>query len=358
VHVRVQCARSVWRVDVADGFVDAVLASPLGVSWLAVLEARSSNDRGWSSTSPVADPSSVSAAVDRVGEMSFGSLVAAAVFAGVVESGPWMGDAPAKIAAAYREADRRVPIVEAVAERFGDRLHAPLDPDRQQWFSDGSPWLESSAPRFGSLGEVYGAGEFPIAGLWTATDPPPEATVEMVGAWEYETGPISRWKLPVRPAARVFEIHRPTDWARLTTAHPRPADPHPGWELPGVNQHHNEIAPLLDCAGQRAARGSVRRHLVPDWLSVSNRYDGIHLSWAGFITSEGCVVDLGDGDVTMLRYWFSERTLWLADVFGEPTSAPDPEINLAGDRRPPFPPRITISHDLIARLLGRGSTAG
>ena len=346
-----------WFVDVSDDFVDAVLASPLGVSWLAVLEAGGSGDRGWSSTSPVADPSSVSAAVDRVGQMSFGSLVEAAVFAGVFESGPWMGDAPEKIAAAYRQADRRAPIVEAVVERFGDRLHAPLDRDLQQWFSDGSPWLESIAPLFGPLDEVYGAGEFPIAGLWTSTNPPPEAIAEMVGAWEIETGPVSRWTLPVRPTARVLEIHRPSDWAKLTTAHPRHADPHPGWELPGVNQHLSEIAPLLDGAPQRAAHDSVRRHLVPDWRAVSDRYDGIHLSWAGFITSEGCVVDLDDGDVTMLRYWFSERTLWLADAFGEPTSAPDPGINFAtGNHWPPRPPRIAVDADLIGRLLGRHAT--
>lgn len=343
-------------MEAEDGFVDAVLASPLGVSWLAVLEAGGSGDRGWAATSQVADQFSVSAAVDRVGDMPFGSLVEAAVFAGVFESGPWMGDAPDKIAAAYRQADRRAPIVEAVVERFGDRLHAPMERDLQQWFSDCSPWLESIAPLFGSLDEVYGAGEFPIAGLWTATDPPREAMVEMVGAWEIETGPVSRWTLPVRPTARVLEIHRPSDWAQLTTAQPRLAEPHPGWELPGVNQRVDEIAPLLDGAPQRAARDSVRRHLVPDWRSVSDRYDGIHLSWAGFITSEGCVIDLDDGDVTMLRYWFSERTLWLADVFGEPTSAPDPGINFAtGNHWPPRPPRVTVGADLIERLLGRRS---
>ena len=96
---------------VIDGFVDAVMASPLGVSWLAVLEAGLLGSGGRSPTSPVSDPSSVSAAADRVGKMSFGSLVNAAVFAGLVESGPWMGDAPAKITAAYQQAERRAPIV-------------------------------------------------------------------------------------------------------------------------------------------------------------------------------------------------------------------------------------------------------
>jgi hypothetical protein len=332
------------------------MGSPLGVSWLAVLEAGGSGDEGRPATSPTADRAAVSAAVDLVGETSFGKLVESAVFAAVFESGPWIGDAPAKIAAAYAQAERRAPIAEAVSERFGAELHAPIDHDAQQWFADGSPGLESLAPSFDRLDDVYGAGEFPIAGLWTATDPPAEALVEMVGAWEYETGPITRWWLPARPEARVFEIHRPADWARLVTAHPRAAEPHPGWELPGVNQHVTDIAPLLASAQRRAARASVRRHVVPDWQSVANRYDGVHLSWAGFITSEGYIVDLesGDGDVTMLRYWFSERTLWLADAFGEPRVAPDPQINFAtGNHWPPLAPRIPITRDLIVRLLGR-----
>lgn len=341
-------------MKVADGLVEAVLASPLGVSWLAVLEAGLPDDEGWPSTSPVADPSSIAATVDRIGEMSFGSLMRAAVFASVMESGPWMPDAPAKISSAYRQAERRAPIAEAVAARFGEQLHAPLDPDMQQWFSDGSPGIETIAPLFRNFDDVYGAGEFPWAGLWTATDPPPEAIPEMVGAWEQETGPITRWWMPVRPEARVFEIHRPQDWARLVTSHPRPALPHPGWELPGINQHYAEISPLLAPPEQRATRVSVRHHVVPDWQAVAGQYDGIHLSWAGFITSEGCIVELGDGDVTMLRYWFSERTAWLADVFGQPSSAPDPHINLAtGNHWPPLPPRTTINRDLIVRLLGR-----
>lgn len=341
-------------MNVGDGFVDAVLASPLGVSWLAVLEAGSFGDQGWAVTSPRSDPAAVSAAVDLIREMSFGTLINAAVYAAVVESGPWMADAPAKIAAAYQQAEQRAPIAEAVAGRFGDELGAPLDRTAQQWWTDGSPWIESLAPLFGRFGDVYGAGEFTTAGLWTATGPPPEALLQMVGAWEYETGPITRWWLPVRPEARVFEIHRPADWARLVTTHPRQAAPHPGWELPGVNQHHHQISPLLAVTEQRAARASVGRHVVPDWQSVAGHYDGIHLSWAGFITAEGCIVDLGGGDVTMVRYWFSERTLWLADAFGEPRQAPDPQINLStGNHRPPLPPRSTINREFILRLLGR-----
>ncbi len=60
------------------------------------------------------------------------------------------------------------------------------------------------------------------------------------------------------------------------------------------------------------------RHVLPDWDAVASEYDGVRLSWAGFITTEGFVSDLGDHGATMLRYWSSERTLWLRDVFGEP----------------------------------------
>jgi len=40
------------------------------------------------------------------------------------------------------------------------------------------------------------------------------------------------------------------------------------------------------------------------------------------MTTEGYLSDLPDGSVTMLRYRFSERTLWLADVFGDPVPGP------------------------------------
>jgi len=333
--------------------VDTVLASPLGVSWLAVLEAGPTGDEGWRRPSPTSRPASVAAAVRLIGETSFGTLTDAAVYAAVMEAGPWNGDAPTRIAAAYRQAERRTPIAEAIVERFADELKTPLDRTAQQWWTDGNPGIESLGPLFRRFDHVYGAGEFTWAGLRTATDPPPEVLLQMVAAWEIETGPVSRWWLPVRPEARVFEIHHPEDWARLVTTYPYPARPHPGWELPGVGQHPHLIAPLLTVAEQRAARPSVNRHLVPDWRSVAHDYDGIHLSWAGFITAEGCIVDLGHGDVTMLRYWFSERTLWLADTFGEPRPAPDPQINFAAEHSPASPPRTTITREFILGLLGR-----
>ena len=69
---------------------------------------------------------------------------------------------------------------------------------------------------------------------------------------------------------------------------------------------------------------------MPDWAAVAAEFDGVHLSWAGFLSAEGYVSDLDGDDVTMLRYWFSERTLWLRDVFGEPIPLEAPNSDSAG----------------------------
>jgi hypothetical protein len=335
------------------GFVDALVASPLGVTLMAVLEAGHDRDAGWTSSSTRTSPAGVAAAVDAVESMRFGVFVDAALYAAVVHAGPWIGDAPDTVANAYRHAEARAPIAEAIAGRVGDIVHAPVDLDGQQWWMVGSAWLESRAPLFRQFDLVYGAGQFTIDGLWTVSDPPEEAYEGLAGSWEYETGPVRRVSLPVRSTARVFEIDRPEDWARLVSEHPREGAPHPEWELPGVNQRVGTLSSLLSVPNQRAARASIGRHLVPDWRSVAERYDGVHLSWAGFITSEGCITDVGGDSVTMLRYWFSERTLWLADVFGEPGLLPDPAVDLSHRNREGSPPTVKGVRETLDHLLGR-----
>ena len=100
--------------------------------------------------------------------------------------------------------------------------------------------------------------------------------------------------------------------------------------------HSEELSTLLAVLGQRAARTSIRRHLVPDWRAVAERCEGVHLSWAGFITTEGCITDLGHGDIALLRYWFSERRT------ASPTSSVSrslPPTPCCTIKRPPGLPR-------------------
>jgi len=298
--------------------------------------------------------------------MSFGELVDLAVFSAVNDIGPWVPGAPLTAAMAYRDARARAPVAVAIDRRFGAALHSRIDTNAQQWWTTNGSWSHKLAPLFRDFERVYGAGQFTWAGLWTVSDPPEIAHALLVDAWEMYDGPISRWSLSVRPGSRVFEINRPDDWLRLVTGHPRQAASHlEHWELPGRNQDRASLSALMGTGGQRAARTAIRSHLVPDWRSVAEHYDAVHLTWAGLITAEGCISDLGDGDVAMLRYWFSERTLWLRDVFAEPEPVPPPFLpdeTIAETR--PSPPDVGDAEKRrerdrvgLDRLLGRRSVA-
>lgn len=339
------------------GLVDALLAAPAGVVLLAALEREPSPDVSLLPLTAGSDPAAVRRAAAWVAGAPTAAVLAAAVEAAEMLAGPWSPAAPGNLAAAFRSAAARRPIAEALVAAHGAALGAPFDPGAQE------VWLTGRAvghgPRFADLGDVYGSGEFPWAGLWTVTDPPPAAHDGLASAWELFDGPVSRWRLPVRPGARVWTADGPDDWADLVRAYPRPAVRlHGGWELPGLNQRPADLAALLAVPGQTAARDVVAAHLLPDWAAVAADHDGVHLSWAGFLTAEGRVVDLGDGAVTMLRYWASERTLWLADVFGEPRPRPAPRLSgrvsgLLGADPGRDPAREAADRAELARLLGR-----
>lgn len=208
---------------------------------------------------------------------------------------PWSPTGPEDLAHAYRLAGKRRPIALAVAEHFVSQLAGPLDLSAQQWWH-GNHAKEGyfAEPRSTDFSHVYGSGQFLWAGLWTASDPPGEAHDVLVSAWELFPGPSSRWRLPVHPETRVWEVDHPADWARLVESYPKAAVvPHPSWELPGPNRHLGDVAGLLGVPAQRAARTSVGRQLVPDWEAVAKDYDGVHLSWAGSITTEGSPGSVG-----------------------------------------------------------------
>jgi hypothetical protein len=278
---------------------DALLAAPVGVCLIADLEE----------------------AGRSVGSMSFGDLATAGVWAGYMSSGPWMPDAPETVARAYLGAPDRTAVADAIADRFGAELEAPADLERQElWFT--GPWEDDRPPGpvFGDLDAAYDAGEFPLAGLFTANGPPAEAHNDLAGAWELDFDPLTRWRLPVVGSPRVLDLHRPQDWVGLVERHPKGAGEHGSWSLPGQSHRRGYVdaRALEEASGGRACRAEVAAHLVPDWASVAGEWDAIHLSWAGFLTSEALVSDVARGGVAMLRFWLGERVLWLRDCFGEP----------------------------------------
>jgi hypothetical protein len=302
---------------------DSLIEAPVGVTLLARLEG---DARGlvFHDGLESCDESGVGAAAEGVRRTSFGTLVSLAVGEASMRAGPWSPYSARALTFAYRFSRRRRPIAEAMEEHFGAQLEAPFSPGSQQWWAGPG---ERAAPTFGDFSKVYGNGAFPWNGLWTVTDPPVEVHDDLVGAWELDDPGTSRWHLPVEREARVWTIDRPLDWVQLVEAYPKVATrPHDGWELPGPNQHRRQLAGLGTEPGQRAVRTRIDRQVLPDWDGVAADYDGVHLSWAGFVTSEGYVSDLPSGGVTMLRYWGSERTVWLRDVFGEPAFLDAPSL--------------------------------
>ncbi len=334
----------------------ALLAAPAGVALLQSLEVECRPDVYWWESPDDSRPAAVEAAVDLVGEMTFGRLAQRAVAAADRIAGPWMPSAPTDLSNAYRLASAHRPIADAIVERFADRLRAPFDGEAQEWWSTAPRDVTGAwEVRPWDHDEVYCCGEFSFGGLFTVTRPADELHLELIEMWELYPRPIGRWALPLRMDARVHEIHGVDDWIHLVEAYPRrPVVGHSGWELPGPNQHLAEIAGIELASGGRAARNGVTI-AMPDWERVATDFDGVHLSWMGMLATEGHVTEvpaLGAGTATMLRYWRSERTLWLRDVFGEPEPLPAPFV-LDDEDDPDDPMAIDVRHDPDRRAADR-----
>jgi hypothetical protein len=121
----------------------------------------------------------------------------------------------------------------------------------------------------------------PREALYTSTTVGPLPGTWLCYAWEgLKSPPFAIWHVPVRPEARIYEIHRPDDWTALSRRYPA--------EVDGL--------------------------AVPDWLAVADDYDAVHLSMAGFLTATRS---------TTLRHWDSESTLWFRAKFSQPSRLPD-----------------------------------
>lgn len=292
--------------------------------------------------------------------MTWGQLLRVALWAAEHIVGPWSGGAVTSLAHAYGLAGSRQPIAEAICRRFSADLEGAIDLDAQEhWNNDVyDPLQERLWPCFRDFTKVYGNGEFPWAGFRTTTSPPTDIHDSLVSSWEMHLSPITRWHLPIRSDVRVWSVDRPSDWVRLVEAYPKVASrDHGSWELPGVIQSLSDSGVLMAIKEQHAMRTVIEGHVLPDWSAVAQDFDGVHLSWAGFLTSEGYVADLPSGGVTTLRYWHSDRTFWFRDVFGQPEPLPAPDLSEAsGEKGLPTTgddPRTEEGRRQVLRMLGR-----
>jgi hypothetical protein len=335
-------------------FVNSLMVAPVGVALLAFLEAQERDDVPPLSLPLDSEPRAVERALSSLYSVSYGHFLDQVLRAAYL-AGPWTGGIEDWLASAYEQAALRRPLANAIAGRFRAILHAPLSLERQEfWLVTGGKYQ----PAFGDYSAVYGNGEFTWASVPTVTDPPPEIHDSLTSAWDFTSASVSRWRLPVRSEARIWRIDSPSDWVSLVTSYPKIATRlHDGWELPGPNQPLSKLQRLLAAPDQRAVRSSIGQHVLPDWATLATDYDAVHLSWAGFLTTEGYISDVPGGSVTMLRYWGSERTEWLRDVFNEPTPLPAPALTRSPGNHPVDVTRNSQRREqdrvILASVLGR-----
>lgn len=57
-----------------------------------------------------------------------------------------------------------------------------------------------------------------------------------------------------------------------------------------------------------------QRWALPDWAAVSRRYDGVHLSIAGYLATATKAIHLDEKTASVLAGWGPDVTFWFAPV--------------------------------------------
>lgn len=116
--------------------------------------------------------------------------------------------------------------------------------------------------------------------------------------WVEDSAGIDKCKaqrLEIDPRVKIFEVHGPGDWAYLCQ--------HYGVEI--TAQNYNVWF------GTTGRRG---RWVIPDWFKVSQDFDGVHLSVAGYLTTAGLTVTVDQERSSLIAGWDPDVTYWLTDL--------------------------------------------
>jgi hypothetical protein len=102
------------------------------------------------------------------------------------------------------------------------------------------------------------------------------------------------WPVQAPPNVRIYEVTNAQDWAELGCRYPldvRKSRRHDWWRVTGW-------------AGS---------WLIPDFPAVASDYDAVHLAAAGYLTTAGWPVPVGEAR-TVLAGWNPDETYRLADL--------------------------------------------
>jgi hypothetical protein len=60
--------------------------------------------------------------------------------------------------------------------------------------------------------------------------------------------------------------------------------------------------------------GRAGRWVVPDWLRVAERYDGVHLTVRGYLAAAGTTIAVDEDTASVIAGWAPDETHWLTDT--------------------------------------------
>ncbi len=114
-------------------------------------------------------------------------------------------------------------------------------------------------------------------------------------------------RLEIAQSKPVFEISEPDDWANLCQRYPL--------DVSGT---------MRGCWCETTGRDG--QWVQPDWLSVAQDYDGVHLSLGAYLSGAGEVIPVGPTVATVVAGWNPDETFWFTDAVKPVGAAEDWEV--------------------------------
>ncbi|TNU73362.1 hypothetical protein FH969_11850 [Miniimonas arenae] len=203
-----------------------------------------------------------------------------------------------------------------------------LDAWAQAWHAAtaGAPSVSEDA-----LAELARSNE---SGAWWSTptgpfmcageEPPPHPTAAP------RTTPSSRWGEHLLGASELAWIEDSFSWREATLVPVTPRRTPRVFEVTGPDAWAELVRRFpLDVTLARAPdwyrhTGRIGRWAVPDWRAARQEYDAVHVTMAGYLTTVGLAVEVGDRDgdggdgvASVLAGWAPDLCVWLTDVLEE-----------------------------------------
>jgi hypothetical protein len=192
---------------------------------------------------------------------------------------------------------------------------APTDTQCAVQWDDASPWSSAASGERAGAFRSWRKETASEYGPWWST--PPIESEHSTGRFS-DGSPIRLWleedafgrdRALVHPLLpiderRILEIREEQDWVRLCREHP------------------------LDTTKSRrplwgSATGRDGAWTVPDWTTVVEEYDGVHLSLGAYLDLAGRALDVDDRSASLIAGWHPDATFWLTPM---PESARPPEL--------------------------------